>query len=587
MYGSLSLPCTAFKVCTVLYFHVTVVQDPTCFTSREQLTGGLPWWKSTVVYQVYPHSFQDSDGNGIGDLNGIAQRLNYLQYLGVGTIWLNPIYPSPLVDMGYDVADYTDINPLYGTLDDFKQLLDSVHGKGMKLLMDFVPNHTSDQHPWFVESRSNCTNPKRDWYIWVPPKGYTTDGSPIPPNNWHSSFVGSMWEYDEATKEYYLHQYAKQQPDLNFRNPEVVNALDDVLHFWLNLGVDGFRVDAVSRLYEDPLLRDEEVHPNQTQIRYGSFHHNYTRDYPEIHTVVRRWRKLLDSYGERLMIGEIYSDPTTVMSYFGSEEEPEFSYPFNFFLLKNPKWTGNSVANVIAKWLDNQPAFGWPNWVLGNHDSSRIATNADPQRSRLLNVLLLLLPGTPTTYYGEELGMENVDVPKHLRRDPKTHNPRDQERTPMMWNCSTHAGFTTPETQPWLPLPSQEVINKVNVEAQKARPQSMLNLFRTLVELRSHPEFQYGAYKVLNVTECTLVFLRYHENIGLNVRRWSSIVAINFCGEPQTVSVGEEKLPSSDTVTLILSSYMDHKEEVVSTKSMLLRPYEAVVMQEESDKCAL
>ena len=543
--------------------------------------GSLPWWKTTVIYQIYPQTFQDTSGSGTGDLNGIMHRLDYLEYLGVRAIWLNPIYYSPMADSGYDVADYTAINPLFGTLEDFKQLLSAAHRKGIKLLMDFVPNHTSDEHAWFKESRSSLDNPKRNWYIWASPSNYSSNGKPVPPNNWYSVFGGSMWEYDETTKQYYLHQFTVQQPDLNFRNPDVLNALDDNLRFWLDLGVDGFRVDAIAHLFEDPLLRNEGLYSNQVEISYNSFYHNYTKDYPEIHAVVHRWRKLLDSYGEKLMIGEIYSDPKNVMSFFGTEEKPEFTFPFNFFLLGNWEWTGISVANVIATWIDNQPEFGWPNWVLGNHDNTRIATKAGPERARLLNVLLLLLPGTPTTYYGEELGMEDVPVPRNLSRDTNTDNPRDKERTPMMWNNTVHAGFTTPDAKPWLPLPNSSVVAKFNVETLKADPKSILSLYHQLVLLRNHPEFQHGMYKNLSATQKTLVFLRYCRE-GLIVCENRYVVAINFSGDTVTVSADVNSFVPSGK--LILSSLMDAANATIPTQSITLRPYEAIVVEGISDK---
>ena len=546
------------------------------------LFSDLPWWKTTVIYQIYPQSFQDSSGNGIGDLNGITRHLDYLEYLGVKAIWLNPIYSSPMADSGYDVSNYTAINPLFGTLDDFKQLLSAAHQKGIKLLMDFVPNHTSEEHPWFKESRSSLDNPKRQWYVWAPPSKSSTKGNPLPPNNWLSLFGGSMWKYDGTTKQYYLHQFSEQQPDLNFRNPEVLDALDGVLRFWLDLGVDGFRVDAIAHLFEDPLLRDEEMYPNQTNTSsYDSYRHNYTKDLPEIHDVVQRWRRLLDSYGEKVMIGESYSDLKTIMSLYGTEEKPEFSFPFNFFLLENAEWKGTSVAEIIQKWIDNQPKFGWPNWVLGNHDNNRIASKAGPERARLLNVLLLLLPGTPTTYYGEELGMEDVPVPKNLSRDTNTDHPRDQERTPMLWNNSVHSGFTSPEVKPWLPLPDKSVIAKFNVETQKADPKSTLNLYRQLVVLRSNLIFQHGMYKSLSSTEDTLVFLRYYKE-GLKMSDKRYIVAINFSGNSTTVHANVKEFV--DSGKLVLSSFMDTPESTRPTESIPLRPYEAVVIEGQSDK---
>ena len=542
------------------------------------LLSPLPWWKTAVVYQIYPQSFQDTTGNGVGDLQGIIKRVNYLKYLGVKAVWLNPIYPSPQADAGYDVSNYTDINSLYGSMEDFRQLLNALHEKGIKLIMDFVPNHTSEEHPWFKESCSSTSSAKRDWYVWADP----AEGGK-PPNNWMSVFGGSMWEYNATTGQYYLHQFAKQQPDLNMRNPEVLDALDGVLRFWLDAGVDGFRVDAVPHLLEDPQLRDEPPASNASNPSHDPLDHIYTRNVEGIHSITRRWRKIVDEYKDRVLIGEIYASPEVVMSYYGTDSEPEFHYPFNFLLLENTNWTGITVSGIIDSWMKEprKPSWGWPNWVLGNHDNPRIASKVGPELARALNVLLLLLPGTPTTYFGEELGLENVLVPKDLQKDTNTDNPRDGERTPMLWDNTTNAGFST-ANQTWLPVANRSVVEQYNVEAQKADDRSMLQLYRRLVGLReSSTAFTNDGYYKVAATDESLVFLRYYKD-GLKLSEDRFAVAINF--SPNSTTVNVDVSDFVDKATLVLSSKRDSDGgNTVATEAVKLRPYEAVVLRGQSD----
>lgn len=547
------------------------------------LLSPLPWWKTAVTYQIYPQSFQDTSGNGVGDLQGIVKRVDYLKYLGVKAVWLNPIYPSPQADAGYDVSNYTDINPLYGSMDGFRQLLDALHEQGIKLIMDFVPNHTSEEHPWFKESCSSRNNPKRDWYVWADP---AKDGGP--PNNWISVFGGSMWEYSTTTNQYYLHQFSKQQPDLNLTNSMVLDALDSVLRFWLDVGVDGFRVDAVPHFLEDRQLRDEPPvcnasADNASNLTYDALDHIYTKNVEGIHSITRRWRKLVDGYKDRVLIGEIYGSPEVVMSYYGTDSEPEFHYPFNFLLLENTNWTGIGVSEIIDRWLrePSKPTWGWPNWVLGNHDNPRMASKVGPELARALNVLLLLLPGTPTTYFGEELGLENVPVPPDQQKDTNTDNPRDGERTPMLWDNTTNAGFSSAK-QTWLPVANQSVVEHYSVEAQKADTRSMLQLYRRLVRLReSSPAFTNDGYYKVAATDESLVFLRYYKE-GLKLSDERFAVAINF--SPNSTAVSADVSEFVDQATFVLSSRLDGSgSAMVATKAVALRPYEAVVLRGKSD----
>ena len=441
------------------------------------------WWQKGIIYQIYPRSYQDSNGDGIGDLAGIRQRLDYLQSLNVDAIWLSPIYPSPMHDFGYDVADYRGINPIFGTMDDFDALLDEIHARGLKLILDLVPNHSSDEHEWFIESRSSLDNPKRDWYIWRAPG---PDGGP--PNNWLSFFGGPAWTYDERTGQYYLHQFAKQQPELNYRHPDVMPAMLDNMRFWLDKGVDGFRVDVIWLMIKDKRLRDEPRNPDWNgKEPFAKLQHIYTQNIPGIHDLVKKMRATLDEYNARTMVGEIYLPNEDLVKYYGECREDgsfdECHLPFNFQLLLMP-WDAQTVRKAVEAYEAVLPEGAWPNWVLGNHDQPRLASRLGQPQARVANMLLLTLRGTPTSYYGEEIGMENVDIPPELVQDPPAVNQpeiahvvgRDPARTPMQWDTSPNAGFASEGVTPWLPL-SKEYQQR-NVRKQEEDPTSMLNLYQ-------------------------------------------------------------------------------------------------------------
>jgi alpha-glucosidase len=454
------------------------------------------WWQSGTIYQIYPRSYQDSNNDGIGDLNGIRRRLDYIQSLGVQAVWLSPIYPSPMHDFGYDVADYTDIHPMFGSMTDFDALLDEIHGRGLKLILDLVPNHTSDEHPWFIESRSSRDNPKRDWYIWADP---APDGGP--PNNWRSYFGGPAWTFDETSGQYYLHQFVSQQPELNYRHPEVLPAMLDAMRFWLDKGVDGFRIDVIWLMMKDEQLRDEPPNPEWDGMDpHASLRHIYTQSVAGIHDLVRQMRAVVDEYDERLMVGEIYLPLEELMAYYGRSLD-ECHLPFNFHLILNKQWQANAVRQIVEEYESLLPPGGWPNWVLGNHDQHRIATRVGPAQARIANMLLLTLRGTPTSYYGEEIGMENGHIPPEFVQDPPAVNQpeiahiigRDPARTPMQWDDSPHAGFTAAEAQPWLPVAAN--YPTCNVARQEADPTAMLSLYRALTRLRQRePALSVGEY---------------------------------------------------------------------------------------------
>jgi alpha-glucosidase len=435
----------------------------------------LTWWQHGIVYEIYSRSFQDSNGDGVGDLNGILQRLDYLVQLGIDAIWLTPIYPSPMADFGYDVAEYCGIDPIFGTMEDFDGLLAELHRRGLKMILDFVPNHTSDQNPWFLESRSSRENPKRDWFLWRDE-----------PNNWPSNFGGSGWEWDKTTKQYYYHSFLKQQPDLNWRNPSVQAAMFDVMRFWLRRGVDGFRVDVMWLMIKDDRFRDNPPNPG---YRPGQPSNHrvlplYNSNRPEVHELVARMRAVVDEYHDRVLIGEIYLPVEQLITYYGADLKGA-NLPFNFLLLQSA-WAAEPIAQIISEYDSTLPPGAWPNWVLGNHDKTRIATRVGSLQARVAAMLLLTLPGTLTMYYGEEIGMTDVPIPPDEVQDPAEKDEpglglgRDPERTPMPWDDSASAGFTM--GRPWLPLGAD--YKKSNVATLEKEETSILHLYRKLIDLR-------------------------------------------------------------------------------------------------------
>ena len=465
------------------------------------------WWQEGVIYQIYPRSFQDSDGDGVGDLQGIIQRLDHLQSLGITAIWISPIFSSPMADFGYDISDYCDIHPLFGTMDDFDELLKAVHDRGMKLILDLVPNHTSSEHPWFKESRASRDNPKRDWYIW---KDGKEDGSE--PNNWLSVFGGSAWEWDESTQQYYYHAFLKEQPDLNWRNPEVQKAMMDVMRFWLDKGVDGFRVDVMWHMIKDDQFRDNPINPDyqQHQSTFEKLIPAFSTDQPEVHDIVHMMRKVLDSYDERMMIGEIYLPIHKLMTYYGTDENGAH-LPFNFLLL-SINWDAREISSNVNQYEGALPNGGWPNWVLGNHDQPRITGRVGQDQAKVAAMLLLTLRGTPTIYYGDEIGMRDVPIPEDEIQDPQGLNmpglnlSRDPQRTPMQWDNSENAGFS--EAKPWLRLP--EDYRRINVKAQQDDPYSTLALHKKLIKLRQkEPALHVGDYRPVVSKGSVLAYLRY------------------------------------------------------------------------------
>ncbi|HUQ75871.1 MAG TPA: alpha-amylase family glycosyl hydrolase [Burkholderiales bacterium] len=521
------------------------------------------WWQRGIVYQVYPRSFMDSDGDGVGDLPGVLSRLDYLRWLGVDALWLSPIYPSPMKDFGYDVSDYTAIHPLFGSLDDFDRLMKAAHERALKVILDFVPNHSSDQHPWFVESRSSRASRRRDWYIWRDP---APGGGP--PNNWLSCFGGSAWELDRETGQYYYHAFLPEQPDLNWRNPEVVEAMLGVLRFWLDRGVDGFRVDVLWHLIKDDSFADNPPNPawREGMDPYQAVVPLRTTDRPEVHDIVLRLRRLLDEYRERVLIGEIYLPIERLVKYYGPDLQGAH-LPFNFQLVHAP-WDAPSIARLIAQYEQALPQGGWPNWVLGNHDQHRIASRLGPAQARVAALLLLTLRGTPTLYYGDEIGMRDVAIAPDRVHDPLERNVpglglgRDPERTPMQWSAAESAGFTTGE--PWLPIAPD--YREVNVAAQRDAPTSVLRLYREAIALRrGEPALQVGRFEPVVTDSDVLAYVRRAQEGS------DFLVALNLGPRPQV-------LRAPFTGAIALSTHLDRSAEPVSGQ-LELRPDEGVIVR--------
>ncbi len=507
-----------------------------------------PWWQSGIFYQVYPRSFQDSNADGVGDLAGIVNRLPYLSELGIDAVWLSPVFTSPMADFGYDISDYTGIDPLFGTMQDFDALVIAAHEAGLKIILDLVPNHTSDQHPWFIESRASRDNPKRDWYLWRDPK---PDGSA--PNNWLSEFGGSAWALDAATGQYYYHAFLAQQPDLNWRNPDVRAAVYDAMRFWLRKGVDGFRVDVIWHLIKDAEFRDNPPNPHYHDGRppHETILTQYSTDQPEVHEVVAEMRRVTDEFDSRVLIGEIYLPLQRLVAYYGNDLRGA-QMPFNFALLST-LWSARSIERIISDYENALPPGAWPNWVLGNHDRPRVASRVGAEQARVAAMLLLTLRGTPTLYYGDEIGMHQVAIAPEDVRDPFEKNVpgigvgRDGCRTPMQWNATHNAGFSM--ATPWLPVASDFAQqNVVNLDADTG---SILSLYRALIQLRKRlPQLKGGSYEPVAAQGDLLLYRRRAEGDAL-------VIALNLGVDPASVTSSAIGFGNE----ILLSTFLDRSGE--------------------------
>lgn len=565
----------------------------------------LHWWQTAVFYQIYPRSFADGNTDGIGDLKGILAHLDYVKDLGVDAIWLSPHYPSPQFDCGYDIADYTAIDPEYGTLEDFKRFLDESHKRGLKVILDLVLNHTSDQHPWFLESRSSKDNPKRDWYIW---KDGRNGG---PPNNWSAAFDDCAWTFDPHTKQWYYHFFFAQQPDLNWRNPEVVQAMWKAVRFWLDMGVDGYRLDAIGTIFENPDLPDHRAEISRIQLFQRGMESfpampdaatqaylyeqyklldQYQTDQPGVHELLQELRAIIDEYDERVLIGE-----TDEVSYYGDGDN-ELHMVFNFPLMRAERITPELIRMNQEQRLGALPPAAWPCNTLGNHDSPRVHSRYgdgmhDDQLARLSLALMLTLKGTPFLYNGEEIGMRDFILPSiDLFRDnmgvwiykESTENfgvpveaaltvvqflTRDKCRTPMQWANASNGGFSPAGVRTWLPV-NPNYAQGVNVEDQQGDPDSMLSFYKRMLAMRKNtPALIGGEYQHLSVdSEKVFAFLR-------SAHDQRCLVALNFSDQPQKAPFAL----GANTAKLVFSSVA--RKARLDLVNLTLAPFEILIAE--------
>uniref|UniRef100_A0A665WZF8 Amino acid transporter heavy chain SLC3A1 n=1 Tax=Echeneis naucrates TaxID=173247 RepID=A0A665WZF8_ECHNA len=561
----LTVACTL----TLLALTATVIAlSPRC----------LSWWQASPVYQVYPRSFKDSDGDGVGDLTGILEQLDHFQFLNIKSIWISPFYRSPMKDFGYDVEDFRDIDPLFGTMRDFEELLAEMHNKGMKLIMDFIPNHTSDRHRWFNLSRIRDPH-YEDYYVWT-----DCSATSPKPNNWVSVFGNSSWTYDAVRGQCYLHQFFKEQPDLNFRNPHVRQEMTDIIRFWLGKGVDGFRMDAVKHILEATHLRNEpQVDPNKPPESITSewdLHHDYTTSQLGLHDLLREWRAEMDVFSRepsryRFMVTESYDyhEVDKTMMYYGTPLVKESDFPFNFYLLDLPHNTsGMWVQHLVHLWMANMPKGQWPNWVVGNHDKPRIASSAGQAYSRVINMLLLTLPGTPTTYYGEEIGMENINVTDSQIQDPFAKFNKVSYRSPMQWSSNTNAGFSSKLNTTWLPVHPN--YRNVNVEVQKQDEGSVLAQYRFLNTLRqTELPFQRGWFCYIHADANVFSYLR-----ELDGHSKAFLMVLNF-GKQSAITDLSSVPELPDQLKVLMSTNQVNNGMVLQRSRILTEAGEGLVIQ--------
>ena len=548
-------------------------QPPSVIPAAQSIDAQTPWWRGAVIYENHLPSLRDGNGDGIGDLDGLIQSLDYLGgTLGVDAIWVGPFYRSPLLDQGFDVTDFTDVEPVFGDLSTLDRLIEEAHARGLRIIVDYIPNHTSDRHPWFVESRSSRENSKRDWYIWADP---APGGGP--PNNWTAEIGGSTWELDEPTGQYYLHTHLREQPDLNWRDPAVREAMLNVLRFWLGRGADGIRIDVAHLLMKDPELRDNPPsppgHQNPFELQHPDFFgqlHLNDRGHPDVHGVLAEIRSVLDEF-DAVAIGEIEAMEWDAWAQYYGDGLRGVQLPFAFKLIETP-WRADALRETIRSLEGALPDGAWPVLALGNHDRSRLATRIGRAQARLAAMLLLTWRGTPVLLYGDELGLVDQDVPRERQRDmfgltvegAVSHDPA---RTPMPWDASPNGGFSSaPEQSLWLPASVE--YETINVEAELADATSMLNLYRELLVLRRRSDaLRLGTYAEHPAgDEHTLVFARQ-----LGPER--VLIALNISDEPRRVELDESG-------EIVLATGLDrHGEPVVS--GLRLRPSEGVLIRTE------
>jgi alpha-glucosidase len=569
--------------------HAQTTQQPLHIAQENEAERA--WWQSAVIYEIYPRSFQDTNGDGIGDLNGITERLDYLKDLGVDAIWLTPVYPSPQVDFGYDISDFKTIDPQYGTLADFEQLVAEAKKRQIRVIMDMVMNHTSDQHKWFLESRSSRGNPYRDWYVWHDGKGETATSKGEPVNNWQSVFGHSAWQWDEKTRQYYYHKYYIQQPDLNWNNPKVHGAFDDIMRFCLERGVGGFRFDAITSLFEDPSLEDEGVVLDKSGKpvinAYGDprLDNSKTSNQPGLHAVVAEMRATADKFdstkfpGTRVLIGEAYlPNAGELKKMYGTAERPEFQLPMDTQVGFINKLDVTTFRTKLDE-AETRLGTGIPLLLFDNHDRPRLDSRYgdgvhDTEIQRAIATILFASRGAALMYYGDEIGMkttpplrkEDVKDPKGITGWPMDKG-RDGERTPMQWSGNAHSGFTT--GKPWLPIPSSALT--INVQAEENDPESLLAWYRSLIRLKkTNPAIKSGATQMLDTGNASVLSWE-RRTPGLP----PVVVSVNFTAEAQTVNLAAE-VQGSGLQTLLRSP---GQEDSATLDHIELAPFGVYVVE--------
>ena len=537
------------------------------------------WWKHAVIYEIYPRSFQDSNGDGIGDLNGITERLGYLQALGVDAIWISPMYPSPQVDFGYDISDYESVDPQYGTLKDFDRLVAEAGKRNIRVILDMVLNHTSDKNKWFIESASSRKNSKRDWYVWNDGKP-GPNGTRLPPNNWESLFGGSAWEYMPQTQSFYYHKFYKQQPDLNWRTPAVEKAMFGAMQFWLDRGVAGYRLDAIPTLFEDPQLRDEPATGGTNAYGDPNLNHIYTDNLPEVHGVIRRMRAMVAKYpGDRVLIGETYLPNTAELDkWYGGAQKDELQLPMDMIVGFANKLDANTFRARISE-VETQVHGSQPLLVFDNHDNIRSWERYgdgvhNVAISKLLAAMLFTTRATALMYYGEELGMV-TSTPTRVEdvKDPigrtgwPTEKGRDGERTPMQWDATPpQAGFSTSPTT-WLPVASN--YKTVNVQTELADPNSLLNWYKKLIAMRREMSaLRDGGMVMVDTLNSTVLSYVRTPLVGQK----AVVVSLNMTAQPQKISLDLSPAGISQKgVRTLLTS--EASLQGVTTTTMTLPPF--------------
>jgi alpha-glucosidase len=524
---------------------------------------GAAWWQTAVIYQVMVRSFQDSNDDGNGDFAGLIARLDYFVELGVDAVWLSPIYDSPWKEGGYDISDYEQVHPAYGSLADFDRLLDEAHRRNLRIILDWVPNHTSHQHPWFLAACRSRDDPRRDWYVWADPRPGGGE-----PNNWLSVFGGSAWTWHEPTRQYYFHAFLAEQPDLNLRNPAVRAALDGNLEFWCRRGVDGFRIDAADMLQEDRRLRDNPLNPDfqPEHAPDNAVLQQRTRDQRATHIVLAEFRRVIDRHQGRVLLGESYLPLEKLVTYFGTPRRPELHLPLNLRLLYTP-WQADEVQSLLEEYYRRMPAFGWPCWSLGNHDIGRLASRLPAGQERVAAMLLLTLRGTPTLYYGDEIGMQNASIPSARALDPQAKSwpghGRDVARTPMQWDGLANAGFT--RGKPWLPLATDWPTR--HIEAVQRDPNSLWSLYRQLIALRRRePALSVGERAAVTRRAPLVAFERRDAASGRRI-----LVALNLSGQ-------STDYPLAGGGNVLLSTQLDRQREEIRSY-LNLRANEGLVVE--------